>query len=65
MKESLEKQIEIVKTPIGETVTGHSYNLKEQLDQLIGPTDFKYKLEKVNLTIGIIVSSMLLFFFFL
>jgi preprotein translocase subunit SecF len=76
MEELLEKQMGILKTPLKETenrknvsinsqTNKNGYNLKEQLDQLIGPSDFNYKLEKVNLTIGIIVSSMLLLFFFL
>jgi hypothetical protein len=72
MQELLEKQMGISKTLIKETengksfsITSHSSSLKEQLDQLLGPTNFNYKLEKVNLTIGIIVSSMLLLFFFL
>ena len=72
MQELLEKQMGISKTLIKETeneksfsITSHSSSLKEQLDQLLGPTNFNYKLEKVNLTICIVVSSMLLFFFFL
>jgi hypothetical protein len=43
----------------------NSQSPKERLDQLLGPINFNYKLEKVNLTIGIIVSSMLLLFFFI
>jgi hypothetical protein len=73
MQELLEKRIEIIRNPVKEMASSqniskyspNSYNLKEQLDQLIGPTNFNYKLEKVNLTIGIIVSSMLLLFFFI
>ena len=76
MQELLEKQMGIPKTLVKETENGKSfsiasqtyknnYSLKDQLDHLIGPSNFNHKLEKVNLTIGIIVSSMLLLFFFL
>ncbi|HSP87906.1 MAG TPA: hypothetical protein VLN45_07215 [Ignavibacteriaceae bacterium] len=39
------------------------YNLKEQLDHLIGKPDFSKKLNEVNLIIGIIVSVILLVYF--
>jgi hypothetical protein len=39
------------------------YNIKEQLDHLIGKPDFSKKLNEVNLIIGIIISAILLAYF--
>ncbi|HSP87346.1 MAG TPA: hypothetical protein VLN45_04385 [Ignavibacteriaceae bacterium] len=73
MQELLKKQMDLPRFQSNESKNSPNFpvyvattcNLKEQLDQLIGPANFKYQLEKVNLTIGIIISSMLLFLFFI
>ncbi len=47
------------------SLTKNNYNLKEQLEELIGPIDFTSRLEKVNLSIGIIVSAVVVLLLFL
>jgi hypothetical protein len=76
MKQLIKEQLEVKDTSVNDpNIRFNSslyhptdltnYNLKEQLEELIGPTDFKSNLEKVNLSIGIIISAMLLIFFLL
>jgi hypothetical protein len=43
----------------------HGYNLKDELEEMVGFTDFSRKLNEVNFVIGIIVLAGLLAYFLL
>jgi len=76
MQEIVEEKMELAKNPVKNIndkkdttflyeTSEKTYNLKEQLDRLIGPEDFHYKLESVNLVVGFIITAMLTYFFIL
>jgi hypothetical protein len=73
MRKIVEEQLELSEPPISNVnkVQNHlfihqtkrnNYSLKDELDELIGPSNFNYQLEIVNLAIGILISLLLFFF---
>jgi hypothetical protein len=69
MQETIQNEIEIHSQKFNISLNPKIYpntsSLKGQLEELLGKTDFKNKLEKVNLTIGIVISVILLLFVFI
>lgn len=69
MQETIQKELEIyskkLNTSLNPPTYQNQFGLKGQLEELLGKTDFKNELEKVNITIGIVISVLLLLFVFI